>query len=45
MSDLEPGRGGGRKPVTTTRIMVWVITAAFGAYLVLSGIFGILAKG
>ncbi len=28
-----------------TRIAVWVVTAAVGAYLVVTGILGIIAKG
>ncbi|MFC0680552.1 hypothetical protein ACFFGH_22200 [Lysobacter korlensis] len=42
----EPKRGRpDRKPVTWNRVAVWVIVAAIGAYLVVTGIFGILAKG
>jgi hypothetical protein len=43
--DLRPGRRADHKPVSWNRIAVWVITAAFGAYLVLTGIIGILDKG
>jgi hypothetical protein len=42
--EFPPGRGD-RKPVSWNRIVIWVIGAAVGAYLVLSGIFGIVAKG
>jgi hypothetical protein len=33
------------KPPSMTRIAIWVIVGGFGAYLVISGILGILAKG
>jgi hypothetical protein len=46
MSDgRRPGRRAAGKPVAWQRIAVWVITAAVGAYLVLTGIIGIVAKG
>ncbi len=45
MSVPRPGRRADRKPVPLMRIAVWAFTAAVGAYLVLTGIFGILAKG
>jgi hypothetical protein len=45
MTEPKPGRGGDRKPVTWNRIAIWVITAAVGAYLVVTGIMGILDKG
>jgi hypothetical protein len=45
MTEPRPGRRADRKPVPWTRIAVWTFTAAVGAYLVLSGILGILAKG
>ena len=44
MTDPRPGRGD-RKPITWNRIAVWVIVSALGAYLVVSGIVGILDKG
>ena len=34
-----------RKPVSWNRIAVWVIIGAVGAYLVFSGLMGILDKG
>jgi hypothetical protein len=43
MSD--PGRRADRKPPSMTRIIVWILAAAVGAYLVLSGVIGIVAKG
>jgi hypothetical protein len=45
MSDPRPDRRGDRKPVSFTRIAVWILVAAVGAYLVLSGVIGIVAKG
>jgi uncharacterized protein (DUF433 family) len=42
---LEPGQGGGKPKITTTRIVIWLAVAAVGLYLVISGIVGILAKG
>ena len=45
MSDPRPGRRADRKPASFARIAVWTLTAAVGAYLVLSGIIGIVAKG
>ena len=45
MAEPKPGRRADRKPVTWNRIAIWVITAAVGAYLVLTGIMGILDKG
>ncbi len=45
MSPTEPGRRADRRPPSGTRIAVWVLTAAVGAYLVLTGVIGILAKG
>jgi hypothetical protein len=45
MTEPKPDRRGDRKPVTWNRIAIWVITGAVGAYLVLTGIIGILDKG
>lgn len=37
----------GKKPseITNARIMVWIIVAGIGIYLVATGIAGIIAKG
>ena len=43
--ERRPGRRADRGKVSVARIAVWTLTAAVGAYLVLTGIFGILAKG
>ncbi len=43
--ERRPGRRVGRSGVSVARIAVWALTAAVGAYLVLTGIFGIVAKG
>ena len=43
--ELPPGRRAERTPPSWNRIAVWVIVGAVGAYLVLTGIFGIVAKG
>ncbi len=45
MTEPKPGRRGNRQPITWNRIAVWVIVGAVGAYLVLTGIMGILDKG
>ena len=39
-----PGRGDKPK-LSPTRVLVWIVVAAIGLYLVISGIVGILAKG
>jgi hypothetical protein len=33
-----------RQPITTNRIVLWVIVAAIGLYFVVSGVYGILVK-
>ena len=46
MSDVRrPGRRAAGNRVSWHRIAVWVLTAAVGAYLILTGIIGIVAKG
>jgi len=45
MNDQRPGRRADREPPSFARIAVWIIVAAIGAYLVLSGVIGILTKG
>jgi hypothetical protein len=45
MSEARPGRRADREPPSFIRIAVWTLTAAAGAYLVLSGVIGIVAKG
>ncbi len=45
MTEPRPGRRADRKPVTWNRVAVWVIVSAVGAYLVITGIVGILDKG
>jgi hypothetical protein len=45
MEDRRPGRRADRKPASWNRIAIWVITSAVGAYLVLTGVIGILDKG
>jgi hypothetical protein len=44
-NDQRPGRRADREPPSFTRIAVWILVAAVGAYLVLSGVIGIVAKG
>jgi hypothetical protein len=40
-----PG-GSEKKPaVSINRLALWLVVGAIGAYLLLSGVFGILAKG
>ena len=43
---LPEGTGGPSKPkLTATRILIWVVVAGIGLFLVISGIVGIIAKG
>jgi hypothetical protein len=35
----------GQKKVSTARVLIWIIVAGIGAYLLISGVLGILAKG
>jgi hypothetical protein len=39
------GRRADRSKVSIGRIAVWALTAAVGAYLILTGVLGIIAKG
>jgi hypothetical protein len=39
------GRRADRSKVSLLRVAIWTITAAVGAYLVLTGVMGIVAKG
>ncbi len=34
-----------RGKITSTRIVVWIVVAGVGVYLVITGIIGIIAKG
>ena len=34
-----------KREISFTRIAVWLIAGGFGAYLIISGIIGIVAKG
>ncbi|WP_168916519.1 hypothetical protein [Microcella flavibacter] len=34
-----------KREVSFTRLAVWVIAGGFGAYLVITGLIGVLAKG
>ena len=47
MSDLKlPGDDEKKKgQISFARIAIWVVVAGVGAYLVISGIVGIIAKG
>jgi len=41
-----PGDAEKRKrEISFTRLAIWIIAGGFGAYLLISGIVGILAKG
>ncbi|MES1212019.1 MAG: hypothetical protein ABUT11_00580 [Leifsonia sp.] len=42
---LPPGDDPKKPKLTPTRIGIWVVVAAIGLYLVISGIVGIIAKG
>jgi hypothetical protein len=39
------GRRADRSKVSLLRVAIWAVTAAVGAYLVLTGVLGIVAKG
>jgi hypothetical protein len=46
MADFDPADPNGeKKKPSFARIGAWVVVGAIGAYLVLSGIVGIVAKG
>jgi hypothetical protein len=48
MSDLKlpsDDDGGEKKPVSFARLSIWIIVGGIGAYLLLSGIFGVITKG
>jgi len=42
---LPPGDDPKKPKLTPARIGIWVVVAAIGLYLVISGIVGIIAKG
>lgn len=37
--------GSGKKPVTHTRLIIWLLVGGAGAYLVLTGLIGVISKG
>ncbi|MDY7529925.1 MULTISPECIES: hypothetical protein [Cryobacterium] len=43
-SASEPKAPKERQPITTNRIVLWVIVAAIGIYFVGTGLYGILVK-
>jgi hypothetical protein len=47
MSDLKlPGEDKKKKgEISTGRIVIWLVVAGVGLYLVISGVVGIIAKG
>jgi hypothetical protein len=45
MSSPRSGRRADREPPSFNRIAVWILVAAVGVYLVISGVIGIVAKG
>ncbi|NYF09560.1 hypothetical protein HDC94_000716 [Leifsonia sp. AK011] len=47
MSDLKlPGEDDKKKgEISTGRIVIWLVVAGVGLYLVISGVVGIIAKG
>ena len=46
MTMLPEGTGGPPKPkLTALRVLIWVVVAAIGLFLVISGIVGIITKG
>jgi hypothetical protein len=36
---------GSKKPVSFARLSIWIIVGGIGAYLLLSGIFGVITNG
>ena len=46
MSDLKlPGEENKKPAVSFARIAIWVFAGGVGAYLVISGLMGVIAKG
>jgi hypothetical protein len=46
MSDLKlPGDDNDKKKVSFARFSIWLVVGAVGAYLLISGIVGIIVKG
>ena len=43
MPDLTPGKEPPK--ISTNRIILWIVVAGVGLYLVITGIVGIVAKG
>ncbi|HEY4224263.1 MAG TPA: hypothetical protein VGM70_00435 [Pseudolysinimonas sp.] len=42
---LPPAKEPKNPRLTVTRIVIWIVVAAVGLYLLIAGIVGILAKG
>lgn len=40
-----PGDDKKKQAVSMNRLALWLVVGAIGAYLLLSGVFGIIAKG
>ena len=40
-----PGGQDGRPRVTPTRVTTWIVVGGIGAFLLVSGIIGMIAKG
>jgi len=36
---------GGKKPVSFARLAIWIIVGGIGAYLIISGLYGVITKG
>lgn len=48
MSDLKLPQDDRKKPeggVTTSRLVIWLVVGAVGAYLVITGVIGIVSGG
>ena len=47
MSDLKLPQDDNKKPggITTSRVIIWLVVGVVGAYLVISGVIGIVSGG
>ena len=46
MSDLKlPGEDNKKPAISMNRIIIWVVVAGVGLYLVISGLVGVVTKG
>jgi hypothetical protein len=45
VSELPPAVPPGRPRITALRVVIWIVVGGVGAFLLISGIIGIIAKG